>query len=883
LEPRAIDAFWAHEVDVVASALTTDVRRGLSTVEAARRLVRFGPNALRPARRATWLRAFGSQLRNPLVLLLVGAAGLSAMLRDWTDAGVVITIVVASTLLGTFHEWRASAAVEKLRASVRIETRVFRDGVERVVAAAEIVPGDVVRLAAGTLVPGDALLLDAHDLFVAEALLSGESFPVEKRVGVVNASAPIAARTNAVFFGTSVRSGTATALIVRTGRATELGRIARALVRTTPETAFEAGLRRFGVLLTEMTVGLVFLVVIANVVADRPPVEALLFALALAVGMSPELLPAILSVTLARGAMGMAKRGVIVKRLSAIETFGAMDVLCTDKTGTLTEGVVGLDSASDVDGHPSDHVLCLARLNAELQTGLPSPLDDAIVRAAKERSIAALDGTKRDEIPYDFERKRIGIVVERDDGSGLLVVKGAVASVVAACTRARRGAEIRAYDDVRAAVAARVEAWTTSGLRVLAVASREVEPSTNHGPHDEHDLVLEGLLAFFDPPKEGCAEVVRAIRGLGIELKIVTGDSLGVAMHVARALEIPLRGTLTGAQLAKVRDAALVQLAHGTTIFAEVDPEQKERIVRALRRRGHVVGYLGDGINDAAALHMADVAVSVDGAADVAKEAADFVLGRRDLDVLRAGVEAGRTTFANTLKYIRTTASANLGNMVSMALASLWLPFLPLTATQILLGNVLEDVPLTLLAGDAVDQEFTAQPEGWALRDLRAFMIVFGLVSSSFDLLTFAALRALGAGVDEFRTAWFVESLLTALATPYVTRTMLPTWRSRPSAALAVASLAIASFVIALPYLPLGVSFALVPLSPSWLGVVALITLGYLVALELTKALWWTRRYGRASVWRARRREHDADESLQSPVDGGQNTRNRPSGSASSA
>jgi Mg2+-importing ATPase len=841
-DPRVTDAFWANEPEEVGATLDSDTARGLSSAEATRRLARVGPNVLEPARRTTLLHALGAQLRNPLVLLLVGAAAISAVLRDWTDASVVIAIVAGSTCLGTFHEWRASAAVEKLRASVRIETRVVRDGIELTLPSSDIVPGDVVRLVAGALVPGDALLLEAHDLFVAEALLSGESFPVEKRVGVVAASATIGARTNAVFFGTSVRSGTATALVVHTGRSTELGRLAHALTRKAPETAFEAGLRRFGALLTEMTVALAFFVVTANVVANRPPIEALLFALALAVGMSPELLPAILSVTLARGAMRMAERGVIVKRLSAIETFGAMDVLCTDKTGTLTEGVVGLDGAFAVDGGASDDVLRLARLNAALQTGLPSPLDEAIVRAAKERGFDAIDATKRDEIPYDFERKRIGIVVARSDGTGLLVVKGAVASVLSACTRARTGARTCTIDDVRADITSRVDAWSERGFRVLAVATRDTDPSASHGPKDERDLVLEGFVVFFDPPKAGCGDVVRAIRALGIELKIVTGDSLGVAAHVADALAIPSVGALRGVELESVRDDALVELAHRTTIFAEVDPEQKERVIRALRRRGHVVGYLGDGINDAAALHSADVAISVDGAADVAKEAADFVLGRRDLDVLRAGVEAGRTTFANTLKYVRTTASANLGNTVSMAIASLWLPFLPLTATQILLGNVLADVPLTLLAGDTVDREVTARPGQWDLRALRAFMIVFGLVSSSFDLLTFASLRALGAGIDEFRTAWFVESMLTALATPYVTRTMLPTWRSRPSAALGLASIGIASLVLALPYVPLGRVFALVPLSPSWIAVVFSITLGYVAALETTKRWWWSRR-----------------------------------------
>jgi Mg2+-importing ATPase len=833
-------AWWSREARDVAAELKTDVARGLSSHEAAARLATVGPNVLEAAKRTSVIAAFVSQLRSPLVLLLVIAAVVSAAVREWTDAAVVVAIVLGSAILGTFHEWRASTAVEKLRASVRIRTTVVRDGSDRQIPAADIVPGDLVRLAAGSLVPGDAILAEAKDLFVGEALLTGESFPVEKETTPSASDASIAKRRNAVFLGSTVRSGTALAIIVGTGPRTELGAIAHTLALRAPETAFEAGLRRFGLLLMRVMIVLTLLVVTVNVIGDRPPVDALLFAIALAVGISPELLPAILSVTLSRGAMRMAERGVIVKRLSVIESFGAMDVLCTDKTGTLTEGVVELDGALDPYGDKSDEVLLLAGFNAELETGMPSPLDDAILRATRA---AGLDthAPKLDEVPYDFSRKRVGIVLSRS-GAPLLVVKGALTSVLDACTTVRKKTGDVAVQTERAAICARANDWNEKGFRVLGVATRRVEPKDRYDLEDEHGLVFEGLLVFFDPPKAGAAEVVRSLGRLGVALKIVTGDTRGVAVHVARMLQIPIEGVLTGAELAKLHGGALLHAVEHTTIFAEVDPSQKERVIVALRSRGHVVGYVGDGINDAPALHAADVSISVEGAADVAKEAADIVLGRRDLDVLRAGVEAGRMTFANTLKYVYTTTSANFGNMISMAVASIWLPFLPLSATQILLNNFLSDVPQTFIAGDAVDEEKTARPERWDVASIRDFMLVFGLVSSTFDLLTFGVLLLMHASVDEFRTAWFVESLLTELGIAFVVRTARPFWKSRPSTAFMAASISIAAVALGLPYSPLGRIFGLVPLEARWVALLIGITAAYLATSEGAKWVWQRRR-----------------------------------------
>ncbi|UJR84649.1 magnesium-translocating P-type ATPase [Sandaracinus amylolyticus] len=827
------DAWWARPASALLEALGSSAQ-GLRSSVAEERFAQVGPNVLGAAHRASLLGTLVSQLRSPLVLLLVVAALISALVREWTDAGVVLAIVLGSVALATYHEARADHAVERLRARVRVRVTVVRDGREIAIPSDQIVPGDVVRLAAGTLIPGDGVLLEANSLFLSEAVLTGESFPVEKRPGTCGEDAPISARLNAVFLGGTVRNGSGTALIVRTGSRTELGRIAHTISLRPPETGFEAGLRGFGALLMRVMIVLTLVVLATNILHARPAVDALLFALALAVGISPELLPAILSVTLARGATKMAERDVIVKRLAAIEDFGAMDVLCTDKTGTLTEGVIRLDGALTPDGAPSDEVLALALVNASLQSGLPSPLDEAIRNAAASAGITLPSGTRKvHEIPYDFARKRLGVIVDRDE-TRTLIVKGAVSNVLDVCDAARR-----------AAIEAEVARWNDEGWRVLAVATRTLERShddARYGEGDERGLVLRGFLRFLDPPKQGAADAVRGLRALGVQIKILSGDARGVAVHVAGALGIPITGVITGSELRAMHDDALWHRAPTTTIFAELDPSQKERVIAALRKRDHVVGYLGDGINDAPAMHAADVAISVEGAVDVAKDAADIVLGQRDLDVLRVGVEAGRTTFANTLKYVRTTTSANFGNMVTMALASVWLPFLPLTATQILLNNFLSDVPQSAVAGDAVDRDVVERPAGWDLREIREFMIVFGLVSTVFDLLLFAALRGLGATVDEFRTVWFVESLVTELGIAFVVRTWRPAWRSRPSRALTISTLVVLVISFALPYAPFAPALGMVPLAPRWIVLAAIVTVAYLVTSEIVKQLWRRRR-----------------------------------------
>jgi Mg2+-importing ATPase len=592
--------------------------------------------------------------------------------------------------------------------------------------------------------------------------------------------------------------------------------------------------RRFGYLLTSAMSALVLAVFAANVLLGRPPLETLLFSIALAVGLSPELMPIILNVNLARGAQAMARHGVLVKRLNAIEDLGSMDVLCTDKTGTLTEGVVRLAGAYDARGDGSTVVLEHAACNAALQTGLANPLDDAILEAHRP-DLAAVE--KVAEIPYDFLRKRLSVVV-RDGAGTRLVTKGAFASVLEACTTV----DDRPLDPAgREALRERFVAWSAQGIRVLAVAERSIDPQAAYGRADERDLAFLGFLTFLDRPKEGVGQALAELGRLGVSVKLISGDTALVARHVAAEVGMPAARVLTGGELDRLHDDALWRLAETTDLFVEVDPHQKERIILALKKTGHVVGFLGDGVNDAPAMHAADTSLSVDQAVDVAKEAADFVLLDRHLDVIRRGIEEGRRTFANTLKYVLITTSANLGNMVSMALVSLVLPFLPLAAVQILLNNLLSDVPAIGLADDAVDPELVDRPRRWDMRFIGRFMVVFGLVSSLFDALTFGALLGVfAAGPPLFRTGWFVESLLTELVIALVVRTRRPFYRSRPGTLLLVSTCALIAGTLAIPYLPLVGVLGFVPLPGTLAVALSLITAVYVLAAELTKK-WFYR------------------------------------------
>ena len=850
MHEHAAPPYWALAPEALLARL--DARPdGLSQAEAAARLARVGPNLLTGHTERETLRLLARQLASPLVLILVFGAIVSLVLSDWVDAAIVIVIVVASSLLGFWQERRAASAVAALRQRLALTVRVQRDDRTQTVPAASIVPGDLVLLSAGNLVPADGVVIDARDFLVVESSLTGESFPVEKRPGVLPADTRQGARTNSVFLGTSVRSGTASVLVTGTGRDTVYGAIATRVEAGESETEFSRGVRRFGYLLLRVMVVMVLFVLTVNLLLHRPVVDSLMFAVALAVGLSPELLPAIVSVTLSNGARAMAARGVIVRRLEAIENLGAIDVFCTDKTGTLTEGVIALSQALDADGQPSKEVLRLAHLNAAFETGIENPLDAAVVAAGAREGLATAGYSKVDEIPYDFIRRRLTIVVSpnADPSRHLIVTKGAFDNVLAVCTTLACAPSDAPLDDAPLddARRARLQAWFRErgeqGFRVLAVATRRVPAATHFGHDDERGMCLQGFLLFVDPPKAGARRAVRDLAALGIRTKVISGDNRHVSAHLARAIGLDPEGMLTGQQLASLRDEALWHLAAKTDLFVEVDPQQKERIVRALQHSGHVVGYLGDGINDAPALHAADVGISVDGAVEVARDSADIVLLRPDLDVLRVGIEEGRRSFANTLKYITITTSANFGNMVSMALASPFLPFLPLAAKQILLNNFVSDLPSIAISTDAVDADATRRAQRWDVREVRSFMIVFGLVSTVFDLLTFALLRVVfDADAPTFQTAWFVASLLTELAVVLVLRTRLPAWRSRPSRLLLWTTIAAAAAALAMPFAgPLAGVFGFVPLSFAVLGAMVLVVVAYIAATEFAKRRFFAR------------------------------------------
>ncbi len=763
---------------------------------------------------------------------------MSVATDEIADAVAMLAILAASVVIGYRREYRAHAAADALRERIRTRATVLRDGEERSLPVEDIVPGDVVLLSAGSLVPADAIVLDAVDCHVSESVLTGESFPVRKVPGVLPADTPLRRRSNCVWLGTNVRSGTLRCVVVATGTATQFGSIAERLTLRPPQTEFDRGILRFGYLLTSAMLVMVLLVFAAHMLAGRSVVETLLFAIALAVGLSPELLPAILSVNLARGAELLARRGVLVRHLNAIENLGSMDVLCTDKTGTLTEGVINLEGAYDALGQPSAAVIELAAINAALETGLDSPLDDAILA----RGRPDLSGVRKlAEIPFDFVRKRVSVVVERADRIEL-VTKGAFPHVIEVCSTLADGGVL---DDVARSRLQQLHAdWSGSGIRMLAVASRTLDRQAGYGRDDEHDLVLAGFLTFLDQPKEGAARAVADLGRLGVSVKLISGDAKPVAQHIAGLVGMRHERVLTGAELDELRDEALWREAERTGLFVEVDPNQKERIILSLRKMGHVVGFLGDGVNDAPAMHAADTSISVEHAVDVAREAADFVLLRRDLDVIRQGIEEGRRTFANTLKYVLTTTSANFGNMVSMALVSLFLPFLPLTAGQILLNNFLSDIPAVGIADDRVDAELVRQPRRWDTRFIGRFMLEFGLLSSIFDFLTFAILLwGLQASPELFRTGWFIESLLTELVIALVVRTRRPLFRSRPGNVLLVSTVVLIVATPAIPYLPFATSLGFVPIPGTLLAIVLTITALYVLAAEGTKR-WFYRAAG---------------------------------------
>ncbi|HTO72962.1 MAG TPA: magnesium-translocating P-type ATPase, partial [Gemmatimonadales bacterium] len=836
--------FWSQSLEELQAQLGAPPA-GLDEEEAARRLLTVGANRLVVHQRQELLRLVLDRFKSPLLLLLLAASLISALTGDRASAVVITVIIGLSVTLDAVQEHRAGRAAERLRDSVAITARVIRDGVERTIPAHELVPGDLVVLAAGDLVPADGRLVDARDCFVNEAALTGEAYPVEKAPGPGQpAGSPQESRA-ALLLGCSLVSGSARMLVVRTGRRTALGEIGHGLGVAPPPTAFETGTRRFGLFILRLAIGLILFVVVVNLFRGRPVLESFLFAVALAVGLTPELLPMIASVTLARGALRLAARKVIVKRLAAIHDLGSMDVLCTDKTGTLTEARIRLERHLDPEGRDSDRVLELAYLNSYFGTGLRSPMDEAILRHT-EVSIAGW--SKIDETPFDFERRRAAILVA-GGGRRLLVVKGALEDGLRCSTQyeAEGPDRLRPLDEeARTRIRLRFDALSHEGFRVLAVAWKAMPadcPGAAVG--DERDLVFAGFAAFEDPPRATARTTLADLAASGITVKVVTGDNELVTQHLCEEVGLAVSGVLTGAEIEPLADDALDRRVEQANLFCRVTPAQKQRVILALRRRGHVVGYLGDGINDAPPLHSADLGISVSAAVDVAKAAADLILMEPDLGVLHHAVLEGRRTIANILKYVMMAASSNFGNMFSMAAAAVVLPFLPLLPAQVLLNNFLYDLSEVAIPMDGVDAIDLARPRRWDIGFIRSFMIVAGPISSVFDFLTFyVMLHYFRAGEALFHTGWFVESLATQVLVIFVIRTRGNPLRSRPSALLALTSLCVVAVAGVLPLTALGARLGFVPPPPGFFPVLAALVAAYLVTVELAKR-WFFRRMTR--------------------------------------
>lgn len=826
----------AAEPDLPLEALLARLKttwEGLSHVEAARRLQIGGPNEPASTAGGSRILELVRASTNPLVVILLVAGIASAFLGEVTDAAIIAGIVLSSAAINFSQTYRSERAVKRLQAQITPTATARRDGVWIEVPRQQIVAGDLIRLSAGDLVPADARLVDARDLHVQQAALTGESLPAEKSStrDALTSSGPDSPAL--VFLGTSIVSGTATAIVFAAGRDTAYGDIIERLAARPEETELERSTRRFGVLILETVMFLVFFILVVNVTLGRDALESLLFSVALAVGLTPELLPMIVTVTLAQGAVRMARDKVIVKHLASIHILGSIDVLCCDKTGTLTAGSVSLDAALGPFGAPDERALCLGAVNARLESGIKSPLDAAILAQPPPGTDRF---SKTDELPFDFERRRLSVVVEHDD-ERLMITKGAPESVLDVCVEYEVNGERHTLDEASKARCLTIfREASARGLRILAVAYRSVDSPRGLTSSDERALIFVGFLTFADHLLEGVPASLAALGQDGVEVKILTGDNELVTRHLCEQVGIRADRIVLGEEIQRMDEGALWHVASEARVFARVSPAQKHRIIRALRAHGHVVGFLGDGINDAPSLHGADVGISVAGAADVAREASDIILLEHNLAVLHAGIITGRRAFGNVFKYLLMGTSSNFGNMLSMAGAALFLPFLPMQPTQILLNNLLYDVAQLTIPTDTVDATYIERPQRWDISAIRRFMVSLGPVSSAFDFLTFWALLAFFRfGESAFQTGWFIESLSTQVLVLFVIRTIGRPWSTPPSIPLVITALAIVILGIVLPYSPAASPLGMVPLPATFLAFVAVVVPCYLLLVEHLK------------------------------------------------
>ncbi len=835
-----LTSFWQYDSKEVMNELkTTD--NGLSATEAAKRVAANTEKKKTKNPVVQDVLLFLSQFKSPLTLLLVAAVVLSALLGETSDVYIILFILLATGIMSFIQERNAGAAVEKLRSIIRTKVKVIRDGKETSVFTEEVAQGDILNFSAGDIIPADCLLFEEKDLHVNEATLTGETYPAEKAVGVVPAETGISKRTNTLFEGTSVVSGSGKGVAVLTGKDTVFGNISASLSKPAEETAFEAGIRKFGYLLMQITIVLAVIILAVNIYFGKPLIDSLLFGLALAVGMAPELLPAIMTIAMSAGAKRMAAQKVIVKKLSSIQNLGEVNLFCSDKTGTLTEGVLKVSSIVGIDGKDNASVKEMAFLNASFETGFSNPMDDAL-RALTDVSTEGY--TKTDEIPYDFSRKCLSVSVCKADQCRI-ITKGALNNIIAKCTQVLQAdGSTTPIDNEKEKINQLYQQYSNQGFRTIGVCYKMIDKEKEISPEDEQQMVFAGFVLLFDPPKEGVVDVINELKKNGVTLKIITGDNKLVATFIADKMGLKNCIVISGDEINKMSPEALVQKVQEANVFAEIEPQQKENIIKAFRKAGNTVAYMGDGINDVAAINAADVGISTNNAVDVAKEAADVVLLEKDLAVLNAGILEGRRTFLNTLKYIYTNTSATFGNMFSMAGASLILPFLPMLPQQILMTNFLTDFPYMAVAADNVDEDQLMVPQKWNIKQLKNFMIVFGLHSSVFDYLTFYALYKLfKADADMFHTGWFIESICTELLILFVVRTHKSLLKSMPGKLLIALSALGLVITLALPFMPFAASLGFVVPPFKLMGIIAGILALYVITADMIKVIFFKKTY----------------------------------------
>ncbi len=827
---------------------------GLSAEEVATRLDTYGPNEVAREKRITWYRRLWDNFKNPLVILLVALGIISYLTGDLRATVIILLMVVLGIVLRYFQEQRADHAAEELKAMVSTTATVVREGTHQEIKLSQLVPGDIVLLSAGDMVPADVRLISAKDLFLNQATLTGESMPVEKTPAVPAESISNALELpNICFMGSNIESGTGIAIVLQTGSQTYFGSLASSLVGAREVTSFDKGINQFTMLMISFMAIMVPLVFLFNGLSKHNWLEAFLFALAVAVGLTPEMLPMIVTVNLSKGAISMSRKKVIVKRLNAIQNFGAMDVLCTDKTGTITQGRIVLEKHLDVQGNVSDRVLHYGYLNSYYQTGLKNLMDEAILEHEQLNYDLQVDEDfhKIDEIPFDFQRRRMSVIMEDNLNRHLLICKGAVEEIMALSTRVEiKGEVLDVLPEFDAKRRQMIHDLNADGFRVIAIAYRYF-PGDNDEPHytvrDESSLTLMGFLAFLDPPKESAQEAIVKLHSHNVDVKILTGDNDVVTASICRQVGLPVENMLLGNRIEEMNDDQLAEAVSATTVFAKLSPAHKERIIHALQRKAHVVGFMGDGINDAPALKAADVGISVDSAVDIAKESSDIILLENNLLVLEQGVMEGRRVFGNITKYIKMAASSNFGNMFSVLGASVFLPFLPMLPIQVLTNNLLYDFSQTSIPTDTVDEEWLAKPRKWAIGELRRFILYIGPISSIFDYMTFFIMLYIfktWTNPELFHTGWFVESLFTQTLIIHVIRTnKIPFIQSRASLPLILTSLAIVAVGAWLPYSFLAPTLGFVPLPPLyWLLLLGMLVC-YVLLTQVVKT-WFVRRFG---------------------------------------